>query len=85
MALTNNIEHLIFSEFVKPICLPYEDDVNEDYVSGESTKHGASWVAGWGATTMWGNFYIHLHTRYINIQHLKSFDFNKPCVSISII
>ena len=43
-------------DFVKPICLPYEDDVDENY--GEFEKESKSfhklWVAGWGATTARG-------------------------------
>ena len=36
----------IHVDFVKPICLPYDDDVTNDY-----RKTGdALWVAGWGVT-----------------------------------
>ena len=36
----------LHTEFVKPICLPYDDDVTNDYrKSGD-----ALWVAGWGVT-----------------------------------
>ena len=45
---------IFLSDFVKPICLPYEDDANEDYFSSDAMKHKAFWVAGWGATTKWG-------------------------------
>jgi len=37
---------IIQNDFVKPICLPYDDDVTNDY-----RKTGdALWVAGWGVT-----------------------------------
>ena len=37
---------VIHADFVKPICLPYDDDVTNDY-----RKTGdALWVAGWGVT-----------------------------------
>ena len=43
-------------DFVKPICLPYEDDPNEDYHTSDAMKHHEFWVAGWGATTARGNY-----------------------------
>ena len=45
---------IYFLEFVKPICLPYEDDLDEDYQSSKIMKSHKFWVAGWGATTKQG-------------------------------
>ena len=42
------------SAFVRPICLPYEDAVEEDYHTSNAMKSHAFWVAGWGATTKRG-------------------------------
>jgi len=41
-----------FSDFVKPICLPFDHDVNENYVetTANSNPPLAVKVAGWGAT-----------------------------------
>ena len=41
---------------MKPICLPYEDDPDEDYHTNEAMQQHLFWVAGWGATTRRGNF-----------------------------
>jgi len=38
------------NEFVKPICLPYEDNVKEDYNFAKIGEKLETWVAGWGAT-----------------------------------
>ena len=46
------------TEFVKPICLPYGDDVKEDYRKGQNGKDLETHVAGWGATDARGNYYI---------------------------
>ena len=46
--------NLFLKEFVRPICLPYEDDVDEDYHSSDAMKSHQFWVAGWGATTKRG-------------------------------
>ena len=73
MPLMYDTEHFISSDFVKPICLPYEDDVNEDYLSSEAMKRSAFWVAGWGATTMWGNSKNYLHNNTIYIYTLITF------------
>ena len=50
------IQILIFfiSAFVRPICLPYEDVIEEDYHTSDAMKSHAFWVAGWGATTKRG-------------------------------
>ena len=55
-------------DFVKPICLPYEDDVDENYeeFEKEAKSFHKLWVAGWGATTARGicdiiyTFYVHV-------------------------
>ena len=39
---------------MRPICLPYEDDIKEDYHSSKVMKSHEFWVAGWGATTTQG-------------------------------
>ena len=52
-------EYFNLSEYVKPICLPYEDDAIEDYQSSQVMKDSKFWVAGWGATTERGNYFIH--------------------------
>ena len=51
----NKIQRLQFilyliPDFVKPVCLPYEDNVREDYHFMKNGEKLESWVAGWGAT-----------------------------------
>lgn len=41
---------IVRNEFVKPICLPYDDNVKEDYHFKNSGDELVTWVAGWGAT-----------------------------------
>jgi len=41
---------VIKNDFVKPVCLPYEDNVREDYHFMKNGEKLESWVAGWGAT-----------------------------------
>ena len=48
------ILNVFISAFVRPICLPYEDVIEEDYHSSDAMKSHAFWVAGWGATTKRG-------------------------------
>ena len=48
---------LFFIAFVRPICLPYEDDAEEDYHTSNVMKSHAFWVAGWGATTKRGLYH----------------------------
>ena len=40
----------LFLAFVKPICLPYEDDADDKYHINDNGKRLETWVAGWGAT-----------------------------------
>ena len=40
----------LITDFVKPVCLPYEDNVREDYHFMKNGEKLESWVAGWGAT-----------------------------------
>ena len=40
----------LFTDFVKPICLPYEDTIDEDYEFDDEGEKLELWVAGWGAT-----------------------------------
>ena len=51
-----NTKNLIIA-FVRPICLPYEDAVEEDYHTSNAMKSHAFWVAGWGATTKRGLYF----------------------------
>ena len=48
------------SEYVKPICLPYQDDAKEDYQTSQAVQHSDFFVAGWGATTGRGNYCVHV-------------------------
>ena len=59
-------------DFVKPICLPYEDDTNENYEEFEKEAKGFHklWVAGWGATTARGIFSIIVDL--INIVYIET-------------
>jgi len=41
---------IVRNDFVIPICLPYDDNVKEDYHFRKSGKKLETWVAGWGAT-----------------------------------
>ena len=41
---------LFIIAFVKPICLPYEDDVDVRYHINDNGQRLQTWVAGWGAT-----------------------------------
>ena len=43
-----------FQDFVKPICLPYEDAVDEIYEFDDEGEKQEMWVAGWGATDFKG-------------------------------
>ena len=49
---------IILTDFIKPICLPYYDNPNEEYETMFSNrqKQLVAWVAGWGATSPDGNF-----------------------------
>ena len=53
---------------MKPICLPYEDDVDENYeeFEKEAKSFHKLWVAGWGATTARGIFIYFLYTCFIS-------------------
>ena len=42
---------LPFLDYVKPICLPYDDKFDEDYRKDEHGDKFEAHVAGWGATT----------------------------------
>ena len=44
-----------YSAYVKPICLPYDDNVKEDYHVDSEGEKLKTWVAGWGATDPRGN------------------------------
>ena len=59
--------NLYLLDFVKPICLPYEDDVDENYeeFEKEAKSFHKLWVAGWGATTARGISDIIIHLAYI--------------------
>ena len=59
-------------DYVKPICLPYEDDVDENYeeFEKEAKSFHKLWVAGWGATTARGIFDI-IHMFYIHVLYRK--------------
>ena len=35
---------------MKPICLPFEDSVRENYTLNEDEEPLDVWVAGWGST-----------------------------------
>ena len=37
-------------DFVKPICLPLEDRINENYTFNQEGDPLNLWVAGWGST-----------------------------------
>ena len=37
-------------DFVKPICMPYYDDVNDNYRKHENGVDLEAVIAGWGAT-----------------------------------
>ena len=54
-------------DFVRPICLPYEDDVDENYeeFEKEAKSFHKLWVAGWGATTARGICDIIIYFIYI--------------------
>ena len=45
---------LFIIAFVKPICLPYEDNANDRYHIGDNGQRLQTWVAGWGATNAVG-------------------------------
>ena len=64
--------NLYLLDFVKPICLPYEDDVDENYeeFEKEAKSFHKLWVAGWGATTARGIFSIIVDL--INIVYIMS-------------
>ena len=62
-------------EFVKPICLPYEDDANEDYYTSDAMKHHEFWVAGWGATTARGNYSMSPNTKKYRKMNKKNSKF----------
>ena len=43
--------HTIISiDYVKPICLPYEDNMDEEYQLNNLGNRLKTWVACWGAT-----------------------------------
>ena len=65
MNITYIGQHFNLSEFIKPICLPYQDDATEDYHTdthyhSQLMGHDKYWVAGWGATTPRGNYCMYL-------------------------
>ena len=55
----SNIRHSFIQllDFVKPICLPYEDAANEDYHFDADGERQQTWVAGWGVTDIKGKFF----------------------------
>ena len=65
-------------DFVRPICLPYEDDVDENYeeFEKEAKSFHKLWVAGWGATTARGICDIIIYFIYIFCFELFYFLFN---------
>ena len=46
----------LYSAFVKPICLPYNDRFDDDYHRNDQGLEVK--VAGWGATQKEGNCYL---------------------------
>ena len=47
---------LFIIAFVKPICLPYEDDADDKYYINDDGQRLETWVAGWGATNSVGKW-----------------------------
>ena len=53
-----------FLEYVKPICLPYDDKFDEDYRKDEYGNNFEAHVSGWGATTQKGIDCNEIFVRY---------------------
>ena len=63
-------------DFVKPICLPYHDDVDDNYRSDKNGVDLEAVIAGWGATVNKGkSFSIEYFCEYlVNIfQNISTF------------
>jgi len=73
IALVKLKEKIIPNKFVVPICLPYDDNVKEDYGrSNGKTTENTFWVAGWGATDPRGRLTAD------SLQHLNISIFDGP-------
>lgn len=53
-----------FLDFVKPICLPFDDNAKEDYRKHQNGTDIVTHVAGWGATDPRGNHHFCNTLRY---------------------
>ena len=53
------------SDFVKPICLPLEDRINENYTLNQEGDPLNLWVAGWGSTDPKSKYSIWIKTGLI--------------------